>query len=127
MLWDSEPQDWDWYNHDQLQEMQEHLSAEADDMADTNADAVLAAKKGSELLPNPLRYTYIKSVYDVAAELSAGSGEDADLVGVALFEDAADWDESVLRAAFDTLITTRRDVIEAVARYAHKLTMEGLA
>ena len=127
MQWDCDPVDRDWYTHDQLQEMLLHLHAEADDAADANADAVLAAKKGSELLPNPLRYTYIKTVYDVAAELSAGSGEDADLVGDALFIETADCDESVLRAAFDTLITTRRDVIEAVARYAHRLTMEGLA
>ena len=127
MQWDCDPVDRDWYNHDQLKEMLLHLHAEADDAAAANAASVLAAKKGSELLPNPLRYTYLKTVYDIACELSAGSGEDADLVGVALFEDAADWDESALQAAFDTLIATRRDVIEAVARYAHRLTMEGLA
>lgn len=127
MLWDSEPQDWDWYTHDQLQERLESLHSEADDAADANADAVLHAKSGSVLLPNPLRYTYLKTVYDIACELSAGDGDDADLVGEALFIETADWDESVLRAAFDTLITTRRDVIEAVARYAHRLTMEGLA
>lgn len=126
MLWDFDPVDRDWYNHDQQMERLESLQAEADDAADANADAVLAAKKGSEPLPNALRYTYIKTVYDVASELSAGSGDDADLVGNALFE-TADWDESALQAAFDRLITTRRDVIEAVARYAHKLTMEGLA
>lgn len=124
MLWDFDPVDRDWYSHDQDQE---RLHAEADDMADTNADAVLAAKKGGEPLPNPLRYTYIKTVYDVAAELSAGSGEDADLVGDALFIETADWDESALQAAFDALIETRRDVIEAVARYAYRLTMEVLS
>lgn len=124
MQWDFDPVDRDWYNHDQREES---LHAEADDMADANADAVLAAKTGSEPLPNPLRYTYLKTVYDIACELSAGDGDDADLVGEALFIETADWGESALQAAFDVLIETRRDVIEAVARYAHKLTMEGLA
>ena len=124
MNWDCDPVDRDWYNHDQDQERRH---AEADDAADANADAVLHAKSGSVLLPNPLRYTYLKTVHDVAAELSAGSGEDADLVGDALFIEAADWDESALQAAFDQIIKSRRDVIEAVARYAHRLTMEGLA
>lgn len=119
-MWDFDPVDRDWYNHDQREEIR---VTEAEAEAEENAQAVRDAKSGSELLPNQLPYAYIRTVYDVAAELSAGSSEDADLVGNALFIETADWDVSVLRSAFDVLIATRRDVVEAVARYAYRLTL----
>ena len=122
MLWDSDPVDWDWYRHDQSQEAKA-AEDEAEAKAEENAEAVREAKTGSETLPHPLPYAYIRTVYDVASDLAAGNGEDADLVGNALFLSTDGWEEAETRSAFDELVSTRRDVVEAVARYAHRLTM----